>query len=74
MYLGHLRGLSPVYERLTTSLRYTYAVGVFRSYADALTHLNAVRRLGFRDATVIAWRDGRPIPAASAASGADVKR
>jgi len=72
--LDDIRGLCPVYERLTSSLRYTYAVGLFRSYADALTHLNAVRRLGFRDATVIAWRDGRPVPAATAASGAEGKR
>ena len=65
--LDDIRGLCPVYERLTSSLRYTYSVGLFRTYADALAHLNAVRRLGFREATVIAWRDGRAVPVASVA-------
>lgn len=60
--LEDIRGLSPVYERMTTTLRYTYAAGLFSSYAAALSNLPAVRRLGFPDATIIAFRDGLPIP------------
>jgi len=64
--LDDIRGLSPVFERLTSSLKYTYSAGVFRTYADALSHLNEVRRLGFRDAAIQAFRDGRPISVSAA--------
>lgn len=56
-----LGGLSPVYERLTSSLQYTYSVGVFYTYADALAELNTVRSLGFPDAHIVAYRDGRQV-------------
>lgn len=54
-----LRGLSPVYERITSSLKYTYSAGLFTRYSDALDNLNSVRRLGFKDAVIQAFRDGR---------------
>ena len=60
--LEDIKGLSPVYERLTPSLRYSYTVGTFSSYAAALTELNTVRVLGFPEARIVAWRDGRSIP------------
>lgn len=61
-----LKGISPVFEKMSTSLRYTYAAGVFRSYSDVLSHLNSVRRAGFRDAYIVALMDGRPISVESA--------
>lgn len=60
--LEEIAGLSPVYERLSANLRYTYSVGVFPTYREALAELNTVRLLGFPDARIIAFRDGRPIP------------
>lgn len=59
--LDDLAGLSPVYERLTNNLRYSYSVGVFRTYPAALEHLNDVRGLGFEDAYIEAYKDGREI-------------
>ena len=59
--LDEIKGLDPVYERLTNALRYTYSVGVFRSYHDALLHLNPIRVLGFPDAEITAYLDGKPV-------------
>ena len=56
-----LCGLSPVYERITSSLKFTYSAGLFTRYSDALDNLNSVRRLGFKDAIIMAFRDGRQI-------------
>ena len=55
-----LGGLSPVYERLTSNLRYTYSVGLYPTYDAALSDLNVVRLLGFPDARIVAFHDGRP--------------
>ena len=59
--LDEIKGLDPVYERLTNALRYTYSVGVFRSFNEALLQLNPVRVLGFPDAEIVAYLDGKPI-------------
>ena len=59
--LDEIKGLDPVYERLTNTLRYTYSVGVFRSFNEALLQLNPVRALGFPDAEITAWLDGKPV-------------
>ena len=64
--VDELRGLSPVYERLSSNLRYTYSVGLYPSYSSALLDLNSVRLLGFPSARLVAYRDGRPIPIAIA--------
>ena len=64
--LDEINGLSPVYERITSSLRYTYSVGAFRTFGEALSQLNTVRHLGFPEAEIVAFRDGRPIPVADA--------
>lgn len=64
--LEEIKGLSPVYERLTSSLRYTYAVGLFRSYSEALNQLNPIRHLGFPEAVIVAFLDGRPLSVAAA--------
>ena len=57
--LGNLRGTRAVYERLGADLRYGCYAGIFRSYQAALQQLNTVRTLGFREAVVTAFRDGR---------------
>ena len=59
--LDEIKGLSPVYERLTASLRYTYSVGMFRSFAEALAELNPIRHLGFPEAEIVAFIDGRAV-------------
>ena len=56
------KGLSPVYERISSNLRRVYTVGVFRTYDDALLELNTVRMQGFPDATIVAWKEGRQVP------------
>ena len=56
-----IKGLSPVFLHMTPSGRYTYAVGLFRAYSDALSHLNTVRRRGFKGAYIVAFKDGEPI-------------
>ena len=60
--LEDLHGLSPVYERLSSQLRYTYSVGTYPTYVSALLDLNVVRSLGFPHARITAYRDGRSIP------------
>lgn len=56
-----IKGLSPVFEKLGPSLKYTYSVGVFRTYRDVLSNLNKVKRLGFRSASIVAFSDGKSI-------------
>lgn len=64
--LDDLRGVSPVYERLGSNLQYTYATGQYRHYSSALLDLNTVRVLGFPQAYIVAYRDGRSVPLALA--------
>lgn len=61
-----LRGLSPVFEHRGASGRYTYRVGVFNSYKDVLSKLNAVKSRGFRSAFIVAFDDGEEISVATA--------
>lgn len=64
--VAKLKGLSPVFETRTTNGRYTYRVGVFRTYADVLANLNAVKKVGFRNAFIVAFKDGKDIKVAQA--------
>ncbi len=64
--VAQLKGLSPVFEKLSPSLRYTYSVGLFRSYNDVLSHLNSVKRLGFKSAVITAYRDGQSLSVSAA--------
>ena len=59
-------GLSPVYQRISSNLRYVYTVGLFPSYDDALLELNTVKKQGFPEASIVAWKDGRQIPVSQA--------
>ena len=64
--VAKLKGLSPVFETRTSNGRYTYRVGVFRTYADVLAHLNSVKRVGFRNAFIVAFNDGKDLTVAKA--------
>lgn len=59
--VADLNGLSPVFERTTTSGRHAYSVGLFKSYKDVLSNLNKVKNRGFRDAQINAFHNGQVI-------------
>ena len=61
-----LRGLSPVFERKTPSGKYVYRVGLFNTYKDVLSNLNAVKKVGFRTAFIVAYIDGKEVSVAKA--------
>lgn len=61
-----LKGLSPVYESKGSNGHIVYRVGLFRTYADVLGHLNSVKKLGFRNAFISAFIDGKPVTVAKA--------
>lgn len=54
-----LKGLSPVFETVSPSGRYIYRVGLFNTYKDVISHLNAIKKLGFKSAYVVAFVDGQ---------------
>lgn len=54
-----LKGLSPVFERRTSSGKYTYSAGIFDTYKSALSNLNKVRKRGFTSAAITAYNDGK---------------
>lgn len=60
--LEDFKGMSPVYERISANLRRVYTVGIFRKYDDALMELNLVKKQGFPEATIVAWREGKQVP------------
>ncbi|MCM1176327.1 MAG: hypothetical protein NC308_00140 [Clostridium sp.] len=64
--VSQLKGLSPVFERATASGRYNYAAGVFRTYSEATDALARVKRLGFRNAYIVAYTNGTPIAVSKA--------
>lgn len=61
-----LKGLSPVFERVSANGRYVYRVGLFNSYKDVLANLNSVKRTGFRNAFIVAYVDGEEVPVSKA--------
>jgi hypothetical protein len=62
----NLKGLSPVFERKTVSGKYVYRVGLFSTYKDVLSHLNAVKKVGFKTAFIVAYIDGKEVSVAKA--------
>jgi hypothetical protein len=54
-----LKGLCPVFETRSASGRYIYRVGLFSEYQDVLSHLNAVKKRGFRNAYIVGYIDGK---------------
>lgn len=61
-----LKGLSPVFESLSSKGKYIYRVGLFNTYNDVLDHLNAVKKVGFRNAFIVAYHDGKEVTVAKA--------
>lgn len=59
---SQLKGLSPVFWRMSSSQKYTYSVGLFTKYEDVLANLNKVKRAGFRNALIVSFNDGKLIP------------
>ena len=64
--LKSLKGLSPVYETKGANSHYVYRVGLFRTYSDVLGHLNSVKKVGFRNAFISAFIDGKSVTVAKA--------
>ena len=64
--VAKLKGLSPVFENKTPTGKYIYRVGVFRTYADVLSHLNSVKKAGFKSAFIVAFNDGKELTVAKA--------
>ena len=69
-----LRGLSPVFERKTVSGRYVYRVGLFSTYKDVLANLNAVKKVGFRTAFIVAYVDGKEVSVSKARTAESDKK
>ena len=61
-----LKGLSPVYESQGSNGHKVYRVGLFRTYSDVLANLNTVKKLGFRNAFIVAFVDGKSVTVAKA--------
>lgn len=57
--VAKLKGLSPVFQTKATNGKYVCRVGLFRTYADVLAHLNSVKSVGFRNAFIVAFLDGK---------------
>ena len=64
--LKSLKGLSPVYETKGANGHLVYRVGLFRTYSDVLGHLNTVKKVGFRNAFISAFIDGKSVTVAKA--------
>lgn len=56
-----LKGLAPVFERKYPSGKYVYSVGLFKTYNDALSNLNKVRKRGFASAMITAYDSGKSL-------------
>lgn len=62
-----IKGLSPVFER-SSNQKHIYSVGLFRSYSDVLKNLNTVKKAGFKNAMIVAFKDGKIINISTARS------
>lgn len=59
--LKKLKGLTPVFIRDLQGGKRDFSVGVFHTFDEVSRHLNSVRKLGFKDSYVTAWKDGTRI-------------
>ena len=59
--IASLKGLSPVFETRSAGGRYIYRVGLFNTYSDVLSHLNKVKKIGFRSAYIVGYVDGKEL-------------
>ena len=69
-----LKGLSPVYESRGANGHYVYRVGVFKTYNDVLSNINAVKRAGFKSAYIVPFIDGKVVKLATAKAREAVKK
>ncbi len=58
--VAQLKGLSPVFVREAKG-KYTYSVGLFRTYKEVLASLNKVKKAGFKTAFIVAFLDGNSV-------------
>lgn len=63
-----LKGISPIFETKSPSGLYIYRAGLFNAYKDALSHLNTVKRRGFKTAKIVAFNKGRELTISAARS------
>ena len=61
-----LKGLSPVYSHPQRSGKAMYAVGCWRTFAEAERALPSVKRAGFPSAFVVAFENGQPLAVSKA--------
>lgn len=59
--LKALKGMSPVFERKSSTGKYTYTAGVFYKYQDVLKALYRIRKNGFPGALINAYENGEYI-------------
>ncbi len=64
--VADLKGLSPVFEHRNASGRYIYRAGLFNTYNDVLSKLNAVKKAGFRSAFIVAFINGKEVSVSKA--------
>lgn len=64
--LQQFKGLSPVFEKEVSPTKHIYSVGIFRTYSDVLSNLNSVKRLGFKNAIITAYVDGKTVSVSNA--------
>lgn len=64
--VAELKGLSPIYEHRTPGGMYTYRVGRFGTYPDALAAAEQIRRRAFKDAYIAAFIDGKEVSVVTA--------
>ncbi len=56
-----LKGLSPVFVHKQPSGKYVHTVGLFRTYAEGSAKVKTVRNAGFKDAYLVAYKNGKSI-------------
>jgi hypothetical protein len=64
--VAELKGLTPIYEHRTPGGMYTYRVGRFGTYPEALAAVEQIRRRAFRDAYITAFIDGEVVSVVTA--------
>lgn len=57
--LKSLKGMAPVFETTSSSGRYIYRAGLFSTYKEVISNLNTVKKLGFKNAYVVGYVDGK---------------
>ena len=72
--VSNLKGLSPVFVSRSSTGRYIYRVGLFRTYSDVLSCLNRVKRQGFKSAYVVGYIDGKEVSVKKARDAEAVRK